>query len=83
MNEQQGYEPIEEIYDPADQVDRQLGVADWILGALTLPLLLWVLMFMTTGNQHMLDTPRQRMKLYAVLLAIELVVAALAVAWLV
>jgi hypothetical protein len=65
-----------------DSHDLDLGAVDIVLGVLTMPLLFWVLMYAVTGAEHVLATRRARVRLYLVLLAIEIVLVA-AIVWLV
>jgi hypothetical protein len=58
------------------------GPLDVVFGVLTLPLLFWALMYAVTGHERLYATRAARMKLYLVLLAIEVVLAAVIV-WLV
>jgi ABC-type transport system involved in cytochrome c biogenesis permease component len=62
--------------------DYGIGTRDWILGILTFPLLLWVLMFAVTGMDGWLQRPASRLRLYLVLLALEAALVALVV-WMV
>lgn len=62
--------------------DFDLGVVDVVLGILTLPLLFWALMYAVTGAEHVVATRSARMRLYLVLLAIEVVIAVALVWWL-
>jgi hypothetical protein len=55
----------------ADELDLQLGAPDFLLGVLTLPLLLFALMFATSGTTELFTNPVPRRKLMAVLLVIE------------
>lgn len=54
--------------------DLQLGWQDAVFGFLTLPLLFWALMYAVSGAEQWVATPRARMKLYGVLLALELLI---------
>lgn len=60
--------------------DLDIGVVDVVLGILTLPLLFWVLMYAVTGGERIIATRAARHRLYAVLLAIEVVIAG-GIAW--
>lgn len=66
-----------------DSRDLDIGPLDILLGALTFPLLLWVLQYAFTGSEKVIATRRARYRLYTVLLAVELLVVALAAWWLV
>jgi hypothetical protein len=59
-----------------DAHDFDLGLVDVVLGLLTMPLLFWVLMYAVTGAEHILATRRARIRLYMILLAIELAMVA-------
>lgn len=71
--------------DPTARLDESrdldIGPLDWVLGALTLPLLFWALMYAVTGGEGMFATRRGRYRLYAVLLAIEVLVATCLAWW--
>ncbi|MCW2925333.1 MAG: hypothetical protein JWM98_2737 [Thermoleophilia bacterium] len=66
-----------------DDRDFDIGFADVVLGVLTLPLLFWFLMYVVTGGERFVATPQARMRVYAWLLAIEVVLGGAIVAWLV
>ena len=57
------------------------GPLDVVLGIVTLPLLFWALMYAVTGHERLYATRPARMKLYLVLLAIEVVLVAAIIWW--
>lgn len=61
--------------------DWDIGPIDIVLAALTFPLLLWVLQYAFTGSERIVATRGARYRLYAVLLVIEAVLAAIIVWW--
>ncbi len=61
--------------------DLDIGPLDWVLAVLTMPLLFWALMYAVTGGEGMFATRQARYRLYAVLLGLELVIAAVLVWW--
>lgn len=67
------------VVDEASDID--LGPLDIVFGILTLPLLFWALMYAVSGNEAMYATRARRMKVYLVLLAIEVVMIAGIVWW--
>lgn len=65
-----------------DSRDFEVGAADIVLGGLTLPLLPWALMYAVTGHERLYATRRGRMRVYVVLLAVEVIIAvAIATVW--
>lgn len=66
------------VVDEASDID--LGPLDIVFGILTLPLLFWALMYAVSGNEAMYATRAGRMKVYLVLLAIEIVLV-LGIVW--
>lgn len=62
--------------------DFDIGPLDWLLGVLTMPLLFWVLMYAVTGGEWIFATRQTRYRLYAVLLVVEVGIAALLAWWL-
>jgi hypothetical protein len=73
---QQPIAPVDESHD------FDIGPVDVVLGILTMPLLFWVLMYAVTGGEGMFATRGARYRLYAWLLAIEVVLVAGIVLWL-
>jgi hypothetical protein len=66
---------------PDSEKDWGIGPSDYVLGLLTLPLLLFALMFVTSQQANSLDSPRSRRKLMLTLLVVEvLIVVAIIVA---
>ena len=63
-----------------EAIDFDISPAEWVLAMLTIPLLFWVLMYAVTGAEHIIATRRARMRLYAILLALEAVIVAIIVA---
>lgn len=61
--------------------DFDIGFLDVVLGIVTLPLLFWALMYAVTGAERIVATRAARYRLYAVLLAVELVIAAAIAVW--
>lgn len=59
----------------------ELGAADVVLGLLTAPLLLWVLMYAVTGHERLYATPSARRRVYLVLLVLEALVGVGLLAW--
>jgi hypothetical protein len=57
------------------------GPLDVVLGVLTLPLLFWALMYAVTGHERLYATRAARLRLYLVLLAVEVVLVAAIVWW--
>lgn len=77
-------QPGSEYYVPpvVDETrDFHLGWQDAVFGFLTFPLLIWTFQYAFSGSEKIIATPRARMKLYMVLLAIEVAMAA--IIWLV
>ncbi len=60
--------------------DFDIGVLDVVLAILTLPLLFWALMYAVTGAERIVATRGERYRLYAALLALEVMIAG-AIAW--
>ena len=56
--------------------DFEIGPLDIVLGVLTLPLLLFAIQYAVSGSEKLLATPHARLRVYAVLLAIEAVIVA-------
>jgi hypothetical protein len=69
-------------HDVDEARDFDIGPLDWVLALLTFPLLFWVLMYAVTGGEAIFATRRARYRLYAVLLAIEVVLVVGLVWWL-
>ena len=67
--------------DVDESRDFDIGPLDVVLGILTLPLLFWALMYAVTGAERIVATRAARYRLYAVLLALEVVIAAAIVWW--
>lgn len=65
-----------------EQASLDLGVVDGIFAFLTLPALLFALMFLTSEQGRRLASKRARIKLYVMLLGVEALVAG-GVVWLV
>lgn len=61
--------------------DFHFGIQDAIFAFLTFPLLMWFAQYAFSGSERLVATPRARMKLYLILLAVELLIAL--VVWLV
>lgn len=68
--------------DAPDLAAMRLTARDWVLGVLTLPLLLFALMIVTSAAADALVRPRFRLRLYLVLLFLEAIGGAI-IAWLV
>lgn len=66
--------------DPASR-GYEIGAIDVVLGILTFPLLFWALMYAVTGHEQLYATRAGRMRVYRVLLVIEVVFVAAAAAW--
>ncbi|MEO6867415.1 MAG: hypothetical protein ABI200_05290 [Gaiellales bacterium] len=64
-----------------DHADYEFGPLDIVLGLLTAPLLFWALMYAVTGHQAVYATRASRLRLYLLLLAIEIVMAAGVLWW--
>ena len=62
--------------------DLDIGPLDIVFGILTFPLLMWVLQYAVTGSERVVATRPARYRLYAVLLATAVALAA-AIVWLV
>ncbi|MCW2949157.1 MAG: hypothetical protein JWN41_170 [Thermoleophilia bacterium] len=62
------------LVDESKGVD--LGPLDIVLGVLTLPLLLFAIQYAVSGSEALLATRAARLKVYGVLLTVELIVAA-------
>jgi hypothetical protein len=62
--------------------DLDIGAVDIVLGVITLPLLFWAALYAVSGHERLYATRAARLKLYLVLLAVE-VVLVLAIVWLV
>lgn len=60
--------------------DFDFGPFDVVGAVLTLPLIFWVLMWAVTGSERIVATRPARYRLYAVLLVLEVAIAA-AIAW--
>lgn len=79
-----GYHPGME-QAPRETVDESqdldLRPIDFVLGFLTLPLLFWATLYAVTGHERLYATAAARMRLYLVLLAIEVVIVAAAIWW--
>ena len=56
--------------------DIEFWWGDVVLGIITLPLLFWAMMYAVTGGEKMVATRKARLKLYAVLLVLEALIAA-------
>lgn len=69
------------MFDPDAPTDYDLRAVDFVLAALTFPLLMFVLMFATSGMASMLEQPSARLKLGLGLVVVEIVAIALVV-WL-
>ncbi|MBC7462096.1 MAG: hypothetical protein H7287_12095 [Thermoleophilia bacterium] len=54
-----------------------IGPLDIILGVLTLPLLLFAIQYAVSGSESVIATPKARLKLFAVLLSVEVVAVAI------
>jgi hypothetical protein len=67
--------------DVDESRDWDIGAADIVLAILTFPLLMWVLQYAFTGSERVVATRGARYRLYAVLLVIEVVIAAALVWW--
>lgn len=67
--------------DVDEERDFDIGPLDIVLGILTLPLLFWTLMYAVTGAEKIVATRSARYRLYAVLLAIELLIVGVIVWW--
>ena len=65
-----------------ESTDFDFGPLDVVFGILTLPLLFWALMYAVTGAEWIVATRRARYRLYAVLFALQLVIAGV-ITWLV
>ena len=65
--------------EPAGHADYQIGPIDIVLGVLTMPLLLFALMFVTSQQAHSLESPSSRRKLFGALLGIELLIVGIVV----
>lgn len=63
-----------------ESIDFDWGAADLVLGLLTLPLMFWVLMYAVTGAEHIIATRAARMRLYVVLMVLQVVTVAVIVA---
>ena len=61
--------------------DWDIGPTDIVLGVLTFPLLMWVLQYAFTGSEKIVATRASRLRLYLVLLAIEVVIVVGIVLW--
>lgn len=59
----------------------EFGPLDVVFAVLTLPLLFWALMYAVTGQEQMFATRAGRMRIYLVLLAVEVVLVAALVWW--
>jgi hypothetical protein len=59
-----------------------LGPSDIVFGVLTLPLLPWALMYAVTGHEELYATRAGRMRVYVVLLVLEVLIIALIAWWL-
>jgi hypothetical protein len=58
------------------------GPLDIVFATLTLPLLFWALMYAVTGHEEMYATRQGRMRVYIVLLVLEVLIVALIAWWL-
>jgi hypothetical protein len=61
--------------------DFGFGAVDVLFAILTLPLLFWALMYAVTGHEQLYATRAGRMRVYLLLLAIEVVIAAIVGYW--
>lgn len=66
---------------PQPPVDYHVTMRDIVLGIATAPIFMFVIMFAVTGADHYFRTPGQRLRWYAGMLAIEVVVVASIVWW--
>ena len=76
--------PEAEHYVPPvvdEEADLNFGAVDIVLGILTLPLLFWALMYAVSGNEAMYATREARMRVYLILLAMEIALVALGIWW--
>ena len=76
MDTNRGSETIDESQD------LDIGPVDIVLGLLTLPLLFWATLYAVSGHERIYATRAARLKLYLVLLAIEIVIV-LGIVWIV
>lgn len=68
-----------EIVDEAEDLD--LGVIDFVLGALTLPLLFWAALYAVSGHERLYATRAARVRVYLWLLVIEAALVGALVWW--
>lgn len=71
-------DPGSEYYVPPvvdESRDFQFGWQDAVLGFLTFPLLIWTFQYAFSGSEKIVATPQARLKLYGILLAIEVLIA--------
>lgn len=57
-----------------------IGAADIVLGLITLPLMFWATLYAVSGHERIYATRAARLRLYLVLLAVEVLLVAL-IAW--
>ena len=57
--------------------DLDIGPVDVILGILTLPLFLFTIQYAVSGSESLLATRRARLRVFAVLLAVEVIAVAI------
>lgn len=62
--------------------DLDIGAVDIVLGIITLPLLFWATLYAVSGHERLYATRAARLRLYLVLLAIEVVLVLALVWWL-
>ncbi|MCW2922429.1 MAG: hypothetical protein JWL76_2303 [Thermoleophilia bacterium] len=67
--------------DVDESRDWDIGPVDIVLAVLTFPLLMWVLQYAFTGSERIVATRASRYRLYMVLVAVEVAIAAALVWW--
>lgn len=73
--DQQASAYVPPVIDESRHFD--IGPLDIILGVLTLPLLLFAIQYAVSGSESLLATPKARLKVFAVLLTVEVVAVAI------
>jgi hypothetical protein len=75
MDTQQRSETIDE------SADLDIGAVDIVLGIITLPLLFWATLYAVSGHERIYATRAARLRLYLILLPIEILIVAALVWW--
>ncbi|MCW2972646.1 MAG: hypothetical protein JWN72_919 [Thermoleophilia bacterium] len=73
--DQQSSAYVPPVVDESRHLD--IGPLDIVLAVLTLPLFLFALQYAVSGSESLLATPKARLKVFAVLLAVEAVAIAI------